>query len=81
LSLIMADLYMAHSLYCSLTNHIFTDKSELHHSSYKELCVRITNGAVLLLLTVLVLMKNKLASQYISEILLFMFIMTALLLD
>ena len=81
MSLIMADLYMAHSLYCSLTNHIFADKSELHHSSHKELCVRITNGAVLLLLTVLVSMKNKLASQYISEILLFMFIMTALLLD
>ena len=72
---------MAHALYCSLTNHIFTDNSELHHSSYKELSVRIANGVVLLPLTVLVLKRNKLASLYISEILLFMFIMTALLLD
>ena len=72
---------MVHALYCSLTNHIFTDNSELHHSSYKELSVRIANEAVLLLLTVLVLMKNKLASLYISEILLFVYIESALLLD
>jgi len=72
---------MAHALYCSLTNHIFTDNSELHHSSHKELCVRITNGVVLLPLTVLVLKRNKLASLYISEILLFVYIESALLLD